>query len=351
MLYQPLPRTLEAALRDVRDPKPLVRVSAVRDLVPHGEGARDRVIPALEKALSDDNALVRATAAEALGDLAAADALPGLLVAVEDEHQLVRQKAIAALGEAKDARAQSRLARALSDPRPEVRFQAVIAYARVASSREDALRAVLAATRDEDEVVAHIAFRMAEELADLERGWGASEEPRAAEKTADPALVERARACLAHASPRVRAVAAVVLASAGDPAGDALLLQIIDGALATPETEDVAAAIELVAERRIEAARPALKRRANRGVFGFGKDVLWWHARTALAKLGDDDARQAIVSDLGAMSFEKRTLAVSAVGRAGMIEARGTLEAMKGHPDRADPGAVETALSLLSGVA
>lgn len=349
MLYQALPRTLEAALRDVRDPKPLVRVSAVRDLIPHGEGARDRVIPALEKALSDDNALVRATAAEALGDLAAADALPALLVAVEDEHQLVRQKAIAALGEAKDTRAQTRLERALSDPRPEVRFQAVIAYPRVASSREDALRAILGATRDEDEVVAHIAFRMAEELVDVARGGGS--EPGIPEAEINPALVERARACLTHASDRVRAVAAVVLGSAGDPAADRLLVQIVEGTLRTPETEDVAAAIELAAARKLDGARLALKRRATRGVFGFGRDELWWHARTALAQLGDEDARRAIVSDLDAMSFEKRTLAVSAVGRARMLEARGTVEAMKGRPDRADPGAVETALSLLSGVA
>lgn len=336
MLYHPLPRTLEAALRDVRDPKPLVRASAARDLVPHGAEARERVIAALEKALADDNALVRATAAEALGDLAAADALPALLVAVEDEHQLVRQKAIAALGEAKDTRAQTRLQRALNDPRPEVRFQAVIAYPRVTTSREDALGAVLAATRDEDEAVAHIAFRMAEELAE------------APGKDADPALLDRARACLKHTSPRVRAVAAVVLGGAGDAAGDATLLQIVDGTLQTPETEDVAAAIELVAERKLDAARPALKKRARRGVFGIGKDELWWHARTALAKLGDEAARRAIVDDLGALSFEKRTLAVSAVGRARILEAKTTLEAMQGRPDRADPGAVDAALSLLS---
>jgi HEAT repeat protein len=334
LLYQPLPRTLDAALRDVGDPKPLVRVSAVRDLVRHGSEARERVIPALEKALGDANALVRANAAEALGDLEATDSIAALLIAVEDEHQLVRQKAIAALGEAKDTRAQTRLERALGDPRPEVRFQAVIAYPRVTTSREDALRAVLSATRDEDEAVAHIAFRMAEEIA----GAGEGSE-------AEPALLARARECLKHASPRVRAVAAVVLGGAGDEAADPVLIAIVSGDLKTPETEDVAAAIELCADRKLEAARPALKKRATRGVFGVGKDDLWWHARTALARLGDREAESAILSDLKALSFERRTLAVSAVGRARLKAGRAVLEAMRGRPDRADPGAVDAALA------
>ncbi len=334
MLYQPLPRTLDAALRDVGDPKPLVRVSAVRDLVPHATGARARVIQALERALGDANALVRAHAAEALGDLAAEDALAALLVAVEDEHQLVRQKAIAALGEIKDGRAQTRLERALQDPRPEVRFQAVIAYPRVTGSRQDALRAVLAATRDEDDSVAHIAFRMAEEVAGQ-----AEDEP------ADPALLARARECLKHASPRVRAVAAVVLGGAADASADDVLVALVSGDLKTPETEDVAAAIELVADRKLDAARPALKKRATRGLFGVGKDELWWHARTALARLGDTDAQSAILSDLKALSYERRTLAVSSVGRARLTEGRAVLEEMRGRPDRADPGAVDAALA------
>ncbi len=335
MLYQALPRTLEAALRDVVDPKPLVRVSAVRDLVRHAEDARDRVVAALEKALKDDNAMVRAHAAEALGDVGAEGSLQALLVAVEDEHQLVRQKAIAALGEAGDSRAQSRLERALRDSRPEVRFQAVIAYARVATSREDALKAIVFATGDDDDVVAHIAFRMAEELL---QGEG---------EDAAPAVAARARACLDHKSPRVRAVAAVILGAMGEPAADPVLVQIADGTIATPETEDIAAAIDLVADRKLEAARPALAKRAKRGVLGFGRDELWWNARTSLARLGDAEAKKAIVSDLTSLSLERRTLAVAAAGKAQVTEAKSTLLEMRDRPDRADPGAVESALALL----
>ncbi len=335
MLYQALPRTLDAALRDLTDDKPLVRASAARDLVAHGETARARVVAALEKALADPTPLVRAVAAEGLGELAARDALPALLLAVDDADQLVRQKAIGALGEVRDPRAQKRLERALSDARPEVRYQAVIAYPRVTTSKAEAIRAIVEATRDDDEAVAHIAFRMAEELTEDAAG------------KVDDAVLARARACLDHPSRRVRTIAAVVLGAAGDEAADEMLISVVSGVTETPETDDVATAIDIVAERGMVAAKPALAARAGRGFLGFGKDKLWWHARTALAVLGDAGARSAILSDLASMSFERRTLAVSAAARAGLTEARGAILSMKGKPDRADQGAVETALDLL----
>lgn len=335
MFYHPLPRNLEAALRDVTDPKPLVRMSAIRDLVPHADDARDRIVSALEIAMRDDVPMVRAHAAEALGDVCGKAALPALLVAVEDKNQLVRQKAIGALGELGDARAQQRLERALSDERPEVRFQAVIAYPRVCSSREHALSAVVAATRDDDDHVAHIAFRMAEELTEQEGG------------PLEGSVAMRARACLRHDSPRVRAVAAVILAAAGEDGADETLVGVIDGSVATDEQEDVAAAIEAASDRELDAARPALERRAFGGFLGFGRDPLRWHARVALARMGHPRARADILSELGSYSYESRTLAVSAAGRAGLREAQPRILEMKGRPDRAAPSAVEAALAQL----
>ncbi len=332
MFYQPLPRTLEAALRDLGEKKAEVRASAVRDLTRHGVSDRERVIGGLERALTDQNALVRATAAECLGELVATESLSKLLVLVEDEHQLVRQNAILALGELGDSRAQQRLERALRDSRAEVRFQAVMAYPRVASSRGDAVAALLEATSDEDENIAHIAFRMAEELAEGE---------------VDEEILVRARECLTHSKPRVRAVAAVLLAGAKDPAADAVLVEIVNGKLATPEVADVAAAIELAGERDLTAVRPALAKRAFGGVLGIAADPFQWHARVALARMGDERAKQAILGELGALSFAKRTLAVSAAGKARLSEARATLLTMKGRPERAEPSAVEAALAEL----
>ncbi len=184
-----LPRTLEAALRDLGAAKPADRAASVRDLARHAEADRERVIHGLVRALRDDAGEVRTAAAgSALADLRGVEALPDLLLAVEDEDALVRQMAIAALGEIGDPRATERLRRALGDSRAEVRFQAVMAFPRVCASREDAEEALLAATRDDDPLVCHIALRMAEELGE---GGGLDERMRL-----------RALALLAHAVAR-----------------------------------------------------------------------------------------------------------------------------------------------------
>src|SRR5207253_949122 len=141
----PLPRTLNAALRDVSSKKPEVRADALRDVVRHADGSRTRIVRALEGALHDSDPRVRGLAATALSDVGAREALAALLVTVEDDDPYVRQMAISALGEIGDARAGERLRRALSDARPEVRFQAVMAFPRVAARKDDALVAVLAA--------------------------------------------------------------------------------------------------------------------------------------------------------------------------------------------------------------
>jgi HEAT repeat protein len=330
----PLPRTLEAALRDVGDPKLQVRLSAARDLARHVGDDRARVIAALERALRDDSGQVRATAAELLGDLEGVEALATLLVTVEDEIDLVRQQAIYALGMIGDARAQKRLERALEDARPELRFQAVMAYPRVVTEPSHAVRALVKASRDVDEHVAHMAFRMAETLA----GEG---------EVVDASVLKRALEALDDGRPRVRAVAAVIVARSGRSEADALLVELVSGALATPELEDVSAAIELCGERRLERARAALARRAFGGVLGFARDPLRWNARTALARLGDERARREILAELDARSPDVRTLAVSAVGRARMLEAYERVVAMKDDPRRADPSTVEAALAQL----
>src|SRR5690606_8136765 len=100
----PLPRTLDAAVRDLSDRKPEVRLSAVRDLARWaGDAAQapGAAIAALERALVEDGqASVRAEAALALADAAAASAVPSLLRAAEqDPSARVRQLAVLALGE------------------------------------------------------------------------------------------------------------------------------------------------------------------------------------------------------------------------------------------------------------
>lgn len=338
----PLPRTLEAALRDVASPKAAVRAEAARDLVPHAEGARAKVVSALEGLLRDDkDGSVRAAAAVGLADIEAREALPTLLVAVEDDDPLVRQMAITALGEIGDARATERLRRALSDERPEVRFQAAIAFPRVSARRADALDALLAATRDPDPLVCHIGLRMIEELA-------TKRDERGEEQGVDEEALARARELLQHGDAAVRVAAAILLARAGEEAGRELLVQVARGDLSTGEGEDEAAAIELCGEIGLTAAKPGLERRAFGGVLGIGKDRFAWHARVALARMGHERATREILRELGSWDRDRRTLAVAAVGRARIASARELVEAMRGDDTRADAGAVAEALAALA---
>lgn len=335
----PAKRTLEAALRDVASSKPAVRAEAVRDLVPYAAEARERVLRALEGALrGDEHPSVRAAAAVTLADVKGVEALPALLLAVEDADTHVRQMAITALGEIGDARATGRLRRALSDERPEVRFQAVIAFPRVCAHRADAIDAVLQATHDDDPLVCHIALRMVEEL-----GESSGDLPAAG--------LSRARALLEHPSALVRAAAAILLARGGDAAGHPVLIDVAKGMLRDVDHEDEAAAVELCGELGLADARSALERRAFGRKLGFGRDPLHWHARVALARMGDERAIREILKELGSWDRHRRTLAVAAAGRARLAEARKPISAMVGDARQADPHAVEEALAAITSAA
>ncbi|MCC6557111.1 MAG: hypothetical protein IT372_29515, partial [Polyangiaceae bacterium] len=209
-----------------------------------------------------------------------------------------------------------------------------------------------------DPLVCHIALRMAEELAaadddaaDEERAGstpGAPDRlPAPAFTAIAPALMARARALLDHGSPLVRAAAAVLLLRGGDAAGREVVIAVATGALRGADPEDEAAAIELCGELDLRAAAAALERRAFRGVLGFGRDPLHWHARVALARMGHARATGDILRDLAARDRHRCTLAVAAAGRARLAAARDLIAALRGHDRRADQGAVAEALAAL----
>jgi HEAT repeat protein len=328
-----LPRTLAAALRDVGSAVAATRASAIRDLVEHVDAERKRVVAALERALSDEAPEVRAAAAVALADVRGAEALPALLFAVEDDDAHVRQMAISALGEIGDPRAGERLRRALSDARPEMRFQAIIAFARVASA-DEAIDAIVAATGDADTNIRYIAIRCAEE-------WSLG-----AARAMPPAVLDRAASLAADADASVRVAAAIVLARSGDRRGEPILLDVVRRRIVTNEAEDEAAAVELSGELGLEEALPHLERRAF-GFLGFGEDKFAWQALVSLARMGHARARAKIVRDLGSFFRDRRTLAVAAVGRARLAEAKHLVEAMRGDESRADAEAVALTLEQL----
>lgn len=329
----PLPRTLEASVRDLESTKPEVRASAVADLVRHvDDEVRTRALPLLEARLGDAHPAVRAAAAVALGDIHAHEALPALLLRVEDEDAHVRQMAINALGEIGDPRAVPRLRRALGDERPEVRYQAVIAFARASKDAGEIDVALAEASEDDDEAIAHIALRVAEERVD-------------AGTPLSRALRDRARKLVTEGSPPLALVAAILLGKAGDEAGNAVLLRVVRGALPVkPDAEDERAAVELVGALDLREAIPALERRVW-GLARFVKDTSKFHARIALARMGHPRARAEILEELSASKPEVASAAVVAAGRAHLGEARERIAALS--RSAADPALVTEALALL----
>ncbi len=333
----PLPRTLQAAIRDATHKKLEVRVSAVHDLGRLAGGdERDAALAELVKVLEhDEAAAVRAEAAVAMADAQAHEHLDELIAALDDGHTRVRQMAMLALGEAArpgDAKALEVIKRALHDGSAEVRFQALIALHRIAG--EDAEQALLDKTHDDDPHIRHVALRLAEER-HLESG-GELPEP----------LRLRARAALRDDDISVRVAAAILLARAGDEKGKKVIAEAVNSGKGV-DPEDEQAAIQLAGELRIEAARGGLMRRAW-SMVPSRRPRFKWQARIALAALGDARARQSILRGLDAWSRDARTLAVAAAGRAGLSEARPLIEAMSRDAARADPDAVRQALEDLA---
>lgn len=326
-------RTLQACLRDVEHRSPGVRASAVRDLATHADLARSSVLGALAGALRDPSAEVRAAAAIALADANAVESLSALLLSIEDEDQLVRQMAICAVGEIRDPRSRERLRRALGDERAEMRFQAVIAFVRVAP--DEAKKAILGALSDEDPSIRYVAIRIAEE----QREQGALSDPAE--------IAARLTALVQDDDADVRIAAAIALARAGDDHGAAILLDVVSRRLRAKESDDEAAAVDLVGEIGLVAAVPHLEQRAFGIMARLGREQLSFQALVALARMGHGRASARIVNDLAAKSRDRCTLAVAAAGRARLVCARPLIEAMLGDETRAEQDAVADALEAL----
>jgi hypothetical protein len=332
----PLPRTLGAALRDIGHERPHVRQSALRDLVRLASGAdgRPQALSALERVLARDPLPgLRSEAAVGLADADAVESVGALSEALDDRDARVRQMAMLAFGELAtpgDARHVERVLALLEAPDAPLRFQALIAFVRLCPERAE--RAFMTALADDDGEVRAMALRLMD--------------ARYAEESAPAHLLGRARSALADPVPAVRATAALFLAPRGERAADGVLLGIIDGTLSTPDAADVVAAIELAATERLESSRAGLRYRAF-GAFGVRSDPIAWHALVALATLGDDRARAAILRGLSAWTRHARTMSTFAAGRAGLVEARARIDAFRGRTARADQDVVNDALAAL----
>lgn len=340
-VWAPLPRSLSAALRDVANPKPRVRLSAIADLVRWAEtDERERCVPPLLALLREDHDVdVRAAAALALADSHAVEALDALLVAADQGPPRLRQMALVALGELAqpgDAAAVQRVRAALSSDAPALRFQALVAAGRLLDEH-DLLPCLMAGLADGEARIRYVACRIAEE-----RFFGAGNVTEESLVT----LRGKLEALLSDSNRDVLLVAAILLGRRGSGRARELVVGALNGRRAFSQLEDEQAAIEMCADLQLEAALPGLKARAFGGLFG-GQSPLAFQARVALARLGDERAREQIIRGLSSLRRTVRAQSVAAAGQARLAAARPRLLEMRQDETLADLASVVEALEAL----
>jgi len=332
----PLPRTLEAAERDLNDPKPDVRVSAARDLGRADPGdERERRVAALVRALGDQVPAVRKQALLSLADHAAEEATPRVLSLLGDADSAVRQMAVLALGEVASvghAESVGRLTGLLSAGDSALRYQALSALVRL--SPAEARKNVVAALGDSDAEVRALALRLLEEslLADAQ--------------ALDAELESKIRAAASDSDARVALLAQLMGGELGLDVPVDAVVALVNGAERAGEPRDEQVAIELCGRLRIAAATAGLRRRAF-GPWGVSFDPFRWQARAGLAGLGDARARAKMEKCLARGGFHDRTLAVFAVGQVGLERFRPDLERLLGQAERVDQEVLGEALARL----
>jgi len=341
-IWSPLPRSLAATFRDVQSRKPHVRLSAVADLVRWAEGEeRERCIAELVQLLGRDPDLeVRAAAALALADAAAAESLGPLIAAAEHGSPRVRQMALVAIGELAEPGepgALIALRASLRSELPALRFQALVAAHRLLE--EPALQPELErALADDEAKVRYVACRIAEERYFAP---GSVAKPAAACAAVLAALSE----LLGDPDPAVALAAAIPLARSGSERARDCVVKALNRSRGSAQLEDEQAAIELCADLGLRAAGPGLMARAWGG--WLGASPLAFQARVALARLGDARACGHILRELSSWSRDTRTRAVAAAGQARLETARQRLLEMRGDERQADPESVSEALRAL----
>ena len=291
----PLPRTLEAALRDITHERVGVRRSALYDLVRLAAGpARPRAVAALARTLLGDSSAgdphgCRDRARRRQGARSTRRAPRRARGRARRRRGASRSRARRDRGAGRRGRAR----RAPSAPRARARVAALPNADCVRPARRRRSRGAPSSSRATTKTTKCERWRF------VSRG------------SASKIVTRRQRSSPLQGAPSrvppssARATAALFLAAHGERSAERALVDVLEGTTRASEA-DVFAAIETAAELGLEAARPALARRAF-GLLGARSDTLGWQSCIALARFGDERAKQAIVRRLSAWNRDSRT--------------------------------------------
>lgn len=296
--------TLDAALRDLAEGAPKARALAAHAL---GDVAdpedREKVIPALIKALRDDRAEVRAEAAGSLSEIGDDRAIEPLADRLGDGDAQVRQNAAIALGTLRNPRGFAPLVTALREGSPDVRFQAATSLAEI--DQVAAYEPLVDALGDGDpKVVSAIALSL-----------GAIGDGRA---------VAPLSGLLEHGDVRVRFDAAYALAELGDGRGRDVLARGLDATDDPQRPWDAATALEWLGATDGLAAFLGKRKADPNAVI---------HAAGVILRVGGGDtelARRTLLTALTLRKLPLRGLAVQELATAGGPWALEALQKLKG---------------------
>jgi HEAT repeat protein len=293
--------TLDAALRDVAAGSAKARVAAAQALGDvDGATERARAQAALQTALDDDEAAVRAEACASLGALGDRAAVPGLVRRLDDGHAAVRQAAAIALGTLRDPAAFAPLVTALREGPPDLRFQAATSLAEIDPAA--AIEPLLAALGDRD---AQVRGAVALSL-------GAIGDPRAVEPIA---------ALVGSGDDALRFDVGYALAQLGDGRGRPALRAALsdrergwDAVIALEQLGAAEDATDLAACLAARAVEPEVSARAAAAVLRLpSSSTAQAAARTALTRaLGHrrDHVRGIVVEELARIAPDRAGWAV-----------------------------------------
>jgi len=339
-----LARSLRAALRDIESPKLGVRHAAARDLGRYIDGPeRLTVVARLIRAMqTDTDTEVRVSALMALVDAAANEAVEDILAVARQGEPRLRQVALLAIGELAELGSEEGIrvaSEAIHSELPALRYQALVALRNL--QQLGAMDKIVESARDDDPEVRWVVVRLLEEFWTFDIVSGTDDITR---REVEQKVCLALSPLLNDVESRVRVAATLLLARLGV----AEAAEAISGLLSKKDVKlnknDEEVAIELAGNLRISSAILGLKRRAWPL---FWETPLSWKARVALAQMGDERARVAVLESLHSKLAHKCARAIEAAGQIGLEQARPRLLALLQNPTGYDAEAIQIALKRL----